>query len=146
MVNQFLEKQRVIRPYNIITEKWKKIRTHQCFGSEPGTGSDIPAKVPDPQHRRRRRDLPLRGFVAFAIAGPTVHGRATVLRDEPPRTEPRVLALRYDTVQGRKTLEPETLMIKGRSHLRTSPHPWGVCTDTPDSNRGFSHPRVLSKL
>lgn len=51
-------------------------RTHQCFGSEPGTGSNVPTKISDPKHRRSWRDLPLRGrLMALAITGPTVHGR-----------------------------------------------------------------------
>lgn len=53
--------------------RFERKRTHEGFGSESGTGSDEPAEISDPQHRRGRRDLPLRGLVALAIAGPTVH-------------------------------------------------------------------------
>lgn len=54
--------------------KWNvRNDTHEGFRSESGTGSNIAAEVPDPQHRRSRWDLPLRGLMAFAITGPTIH-------------------------------------------------------------------------
>jgi len=52
----------------------ERVRTHEGFGSESGAGSDEPAEVSGPRHRRSRRDLPLRGLVALAITGPAVHG------------------------------------------------------------------------
>lgn len=54
----------------------RNVRTHQSFRSQPGAGSNESPEVPDPRHRRSWRDLPLRGVVAFAITGTTVHSWA----------------------------------------------------------------------